>query len=177
MAVQGRQRAASTLVRRAERVPGEDRGQAGAERGVAPLVPPPQSLPWAAGLLNCASCGQEWTERREQGPEHPEEAQDRGAGGHWDPSEEGPFPATHHEDTVAPPASLWEPPPPLGPWRPKSPDPGCLSKDTTRHEARTTQPSSTHISGRSEDWDGGGRAPWKGELMAGCPWLPLIMGI
>lgn len=131
----------------------------------------------AAGLLHCASCGQEWTERREQGPEHPEEAQDRGAGGHWDPSEEGPFPATHSEDTVVPPASLWEPPPPLGPWQPESPDPGCLSKDTTRHEARITQPSSTHISGRSEDWDGGGRAPWKGELMAGCPWLPLIMGI
>ena len=50
MAVQGRQRAVSTLVRRAERVPGEDRGQAGAERGVAPLVPPPQPLPWAWGL-------------------------------------------------------------------------------------------------------------------------------
>ena len=55
MAVQGRQRAASTLVRRAERVPGEDRGQAGAERGVAPLVtpPPPHPSPSPGQWVSC----------------------------------------------------------------------------------------------------------------------------
>ena len=100
---------------RVERAPGEDGGQAGAEHGVVPLVPPPQPLPWAVGLRHCAPRGRDGSERRQQGPEQPEEAQARGAGGAGTPARRAPS----RPRTVAPPASLWEPPAPLGPWQPQ----------------------------------------------------------
>lgn len=120
---------------RVERAPGEDGGQAGAEHGVAPLVPPPQPLPWAVGLLHCAPCGREGTERRQQGPEQPEEAQARGAGGAGTPARAPSRPRTVR--------TQWRLLPPSGNHQllwvhgsPESPDLGSQSFPRTRPDMR-----------------------------------------